>query len=295
MISQCFLLTVQFFFNAVFISHQRERIVSVSVGTSCSAAITRQGRLYTWGDNAAGQLGRREDTTTKKQTYDSATGGPGTAPLLAKDNHPPSTPGFPNSPPISSPASQRSTQQQQQLQSRSVSRGALYVDAHAPRDFGTPSRGSIGGGLGGVDGDVIGTSRFHTAGGQALAPLMSQSECNEDGDYVGENFGSMFSASPWQALTEGVDLGNGGKMLAMPAARFEQKYSNGGRSMLDDDEDNDEDDDDEDANPALHFMGHDGGGAPLRASYGRVSFMDSLTLLPTHEFDGFVERAVSVV
>lgn len=249
--------------------------MSVSVGTSCSAAITRQGRLYTWGDNAAGQLGRREDLTTKNKKYNSVTGGPGTAPPIAKNNHPPSTSGFPNSPSMWSPASsQRSTQQQQQLQPRSVSPGALYVDAHAPRDFGTPSRGATGGGLGGVDGGVIGTSRFHPAGGQALAPLISQSEYNEDSDDVVDHLGSIFSASPWQALTEGVSDGKGGKMLAMPAARFAKRYSsfthrgNGGRSTLEDEDD--EDDDEEYANPALHFMGHDGGGAPLRASYGRV-------------------------
>jgi len=126
--------------------------VSASVGTSCSAVITRQGRLYTWGDNAAGQLGRREDNADV-----------GTVPATAKSNHQPPTPKFPTSPPMSPPSSQRPMQQQQQQQSRSVSPGALYVDAHAPRNFSPSSCGSTRGAIGDVDGDAIGTSRFRTA------------------------------------------------------------------------------------------------------------------------------------
>lgn len=261
--------------------------MSASVGTSCSAVITRQGRLYTWGDNAAGQLGRREDIAKTSSIRDNAD--VGTVPATAKSNHQPPTPKFPTSPPMSPPSSQRPMQQQQQQQSRSVSPGALYVDAHAPRNFSPSSRGSTRGAIGDVDGDVIGASRFRTAGGQALAPLISQSEYNDDEDDIGDNLGALFHASPWQALTEGIgEEGKGrGQLLAMPAARFERKYSSlahrssgGSRPLLEDDDD--DDDDEEDANPALDFMGHDGGGAPLRASFGRVSNCSCIEGLQKH-------------
>jgi hypothetical protein len=44
-------------------SHQRERVVCVALGKTCSAVVTRQGRLYTWGDNHMGQVRRNHSHT----------------------------------------------------------------------------------------------------------------------------------------------------------------------------------------------------------------------------------------
>jgi hypothetical protein len=108
-----------------------------------------------------------------------------------------------------------------------------------------------------------------------LAPLATTELADGAGD--GGDADPFLNLSPWGASSEGG--------LGTPAARFLRRHSAArapplctsrssglGRGLGGGHEGDDDDVEEEDwgDDPALALLGHDGGGAPLRASYGRV-------------------------